>query len=210
MDHPFLARRTIMATSKRSGARGEKPEKARTREETVAANEADDSVESAEVEELNPRAERARRAALSDDGEPSESEEQRIEQPDRPDLRAAAAEMVARGRERAQQIGSTLGGTAARARRQSERVVRRAGKLVKEHPTATAAAVLTGALALAKAELAAGALLGIGVTVLVAKRSGAETRKRVAGWIRRSRALLTQGLDRLESVVEPPAAPAQP
>ena len=66
--------------------------------------------------------------------------------------------------------------------------VDRARTLAKEHPT-MALVVAAGAGALFAAEFTLGALTGIGATMLLNKRGGAELRARIARHLRRGRAL---------------------
>ena len=81
-------------------------------------------------------------------------------------------------------------------------LVRRTGQLAKDHPVATGA-VVVGAVALANAKVAAGAAIGIGVTVLVARQTSPETRARIDAWLSQGRSRLAQGLARLANLVEP-------
>lgn len=97
---------------------------------------------------------------------------------------------------------------AVTVQRRGGEVLRRTGKLAKDHPVATTA-VVVGAVAIASPEVAAGVAVGVGVTVLVARP---ESRRQLAGWLDRGRARLSQALLRVAARVEPnrPAPDAAP
>jgi hypothetical protein len=77
----------------------------------------------------------------------------------------------------------------------------------KKHPTGTIAA-LVALGGIAELELAAAALLGIGVTALVTRKSGTEAREDLSSWAKRGRKEVAGLLGRLEHAVEP--KPSQP
>jgi hypothetical protein len=113
-----------------------------------------------------------------------------------------------RKRDRAGQASDLRASTASELHRRSGSVARKAGQVVRQHPVA-AVAVVASAAALLHARVAAAALAGIGVTALVARQSGPETRSQMKALVRRGRAWLAQGLSRLQSLVAPrPAAEA--
>jgi hypothetical protein len=85
----------------------------------------------------------------------------------------------------------------------ARRVVRRGAKLVKDHPTATAALAVGAGAAIIEAELAAAALVGMGVTMLVTGKSGPQLRGDISTWVRRGRTRLAGQLARLEQVIAP-------
>src|SRR5262245_50952712 len=71
------------------------------------------------------------------------------------------------------------------------RLLQNVGALASEHPAATLA-VAVGASALLGAEVAAGALIGVGATLLLSKKSGAETRDDIK---RRAKEVITGGAE---------------
>jgi hypothetical protein len=92
----------------------------------------------------------------------------------------------------------------------ARRVVGRGAKLVKDHPTATAAVAVGAGAAIIEAELAAAALVGMGVTMLVTRKSGPELRSEIGTWVRRGRTRLAGQLARLEQVIAPEAPTEAP
>ena len=92
--------------------------------------------------------------------------------------------------------------TATALQRRGGGVARKAGQVVKDHPVATVAA-LAGAAALLHAKVTAAALAGIGVTALVARKTGPETRSRMNALVLRGRSWLAHRLSRLQSLVAP-------
>jgi hypothetical protein len=106
-------------------------------------------------------------------------------------------------RERASEITALVTSTASTVRERGGSTARKVGQLVKDHPVASVA-VVAGGLALVEAELAAAALVGVGVTVLVVTKTGPETRAKIGTAIRDGRSLLARGLARLEAAIAPP------
>jgi hypothetical protein len=92
----------------------------------------------------------------------------------------------------------------------ARRVLGRGVKLAKDHPTATAAVAVGAVGAIIEAELAAAALVGMGVTMLVTRKTGPELRNELGSWVRRGRSQLAGQLARLEQVIAPPGPEEAP
>jgi hypothetical protein len=118
-------------------------------------------------------------------------------QPGQAGAGSATEAQAATGTERATAAAKEAG---REAQRQAGRLFGRARAFAKDHP-GVALAVLAGMGAAFEVELAVGALVGVGATMLLTKKSGHEAREDLNRWVREGRDRLAHRLGLLESAV---------